>query len=193
MNGDKSNGYQEAADRFMSARDDWIGVATLREWARTLPPGSSILDLGCGHGVPVSQTLIEEGFSVWGVDASSTLLAAFRERFPGSPAECCGVEDSEFFRRTFDGVVAVGLMFLLPADTQAVVIQKVAKALRPGGKFLFTSPEQRVTWRDILTRRESISLGRERYQEILNAAGLVLLGEGVDEGDNHYYFSERHV
>ena len=193
MSDDKSNGYQEAADQFMFARDDWIGVATLREWAQTLPPGASILDLGCGHGVPVSQTLIAEGFSVYGVDASSTLLAAFRERFPHSPAECCAVEDSDFFRRTFDGVVAVGLMFLLPAETQAVVIHKVAKALWPGGKFLFTSPEQRVTWRDILTGRESISLGRERYQQILSAAGLVLLGEGVDEGDNHYYFSERHV
>jgi hypothetical protein len=73
------------------------------------------------------------------------------------------------------------------------VIQKVAKALRPGGKFLFTSPEQPVTWRDILTGRESISLGRERYRQILNAAGLVLLGEGLDEADNHYYFSERHL
>ena len=191
MNTDKSNGYQEAADRFMSARDNWIGVAILREWARRLPAGAAILDLGCGHGVPVSEALMAEGFTVYGVDASSKLLAAFQERFPRSTVECCAVEDSEFFLRAFDGVVAVGLMFLLQADTQEVVIQKVAKALKPGGKFLFTSPLQQGTWRDILTDRESISLGRERYLQILSAAGLVLVGEAVDEGDNHYYFSVR--
>lgn len=188
---DNSNGYEAAADRFMSTRSSRIGERTVREWGRTLAPGSSILDLGCGHGVPISQALIEEGFTVYGVDASSTLIAAFRKRFPDSPTECSPVENSEFFGRTFDGVVAWGLMFLLSADTQAAVIHKVARALSPGGKFLFTAPEQSATWRDALTSRESISLGNERYLQILHDAGLVLVGEAVDEGNNHYYFTSK--
>lgn len=184
---DTSNGYEDVAEDFMSARNVRIGPSTVREWSRTLPPGSSILDLGCGHGVPVSKILIEEGFDVYGVDGSAKLIRAFRERFPGAHAECSAVEDSEFFGRTFDGVVAIGLMFLLTPSIQAEVIRKVSRALSPGGKFLFTSAKEAVEWRDSLTGRGSVSLGVERYVEILREVGLTLVGEEVDEGRNHYY------
>jgi hypothetical protein len=101
------------------------------------------------------------------------------------------VEDSEFFHRTFDGVVAWGLMFLLPADVQRIVIGKVATALNPAGKFLFTSPQEASTWRDALTGRTSISLGGQVYRQILRDTGLILVGETFDEGDNHYYFVSK--
>jgi 2-polyprenyl-3-methyl-5-hydroxy-6-metoxy-1,4-benzoquinol methylase len=188
---DKSNGYEEAAERFMSARNPGVGAATVREWSQTVAPRSSILDLGCGHGVPISQVLTEEGFTVYGVDASAKLIAAFRKRFPNAHVECSAVEDSEFFRRRFDGVVAVGLMFLLRTEIQRIVIGKVAKALSPGGKFLFTSPRDAVSWSDALTGRASISLGVEQYERILRAEGLILIGERSDEGDNHYYFVSK--
>jgi hypothetical protein len=44
------------------------------------------------------------------------------QRFPNALAECSAVEDSEFFQRKFDGVVAWGLLFLLPPGIQSVVI-----------------------------------------------------------------------
>ena len=188
---DKSNGYDRIAQTFMRARNPRIGSATVREWSKSLSPGTVILDLACGYGVPISQALIDEGFAVWGVDASPSLMAAFRERFPNAPAECAAVEDSEFFRRTFDAVVAWGLMFLLPAETQATVIRKVARALNSGGRFLFTSLAKPFTWSDTLTGRTSISLGREKYEEILRAEGLSLVGDAVDEGDNYYYFVRK--
>jgi SAM-dependent methyltransferase len=136
---DPSNGYEEIAGQFMAARNGRVGRATVREWGRTLPAGSSILDLGCGHGVPISQTLIEDGFAVYGVDASTQMIAAFRERFPGARAECSTVEDSTFFGRKFDGVIAWGLMFLLPVESQAAVIKKVAGALNSGRDVSFYS------------------------------------------------------
>lgn len=188
---DKSNGYEEIAGHFMAARNCRIGPSTVREWSRRLPRGSAILDLGCGFGVPISQALIEEGFTVYGIDASARLIAEFRKRFPEAPAEHSAVEDSEFFRRTFDAIVAWGLMFLLPADLQPLVIYKAARALKPGGKFLFTSPKDVVTWNDSLTGRESISLGAERYEQILRAEDMVLVGDTTDEGDNYYYLSSK--
>src|ERR1051326_7328608 len=125
----------------MRARNTRIGPSTVREWSRTLARGASILDLGCGHGV-VSQPLAEEGFALWGVDASAKLVAAYRERFPDAHVECAAAEESDFFGRTFDGVVAWGLLFLLPGDVQRRVIGKVARALNPGGRFLFTADRE---------------------------------------------------
>jgi 2-polyprenyl-3-methyl-5-hydroxy-6-metoxy-1,4-benzoquinol methylase len=188
---DPSNGYEEVAESFMALRNQDIGVAIVREWSHTLPPGSSILDLGCGHGIPVSQALIEEGFAVFGIDASAKMIAAFDARFPQVQAECAAVEESGFFSRQFDGVAAVGLMFLLAVDVQTLVIRKVAQALHPGGKFLFTSPKECCTWKDLQTGRESISLGAEAYHQILRAEGLVLDGEQIDGGGNHYYLASK--
>lgn len=188
---DKSNGYEQIAETFMRARNPRIGPATVREWSKTLPPGTSVLDLGCGYGAPISQVLIEEGFVVYGVDASVKLITAFRERFPNARAECAAVEDSEFFCRTFDGIIAWGLMFLLPPDVQTTVIGKVAKALNPGGKFLFTSLQKVLTWSDALTGRMSTSLGAEAYEQILRAEGLVPIANAVDEGENYYYFVSK--
>lgn len=188
---DKTNGYEEMAERFMQARNPRIGADTVLEWSKRLAPGSSILDLGCGHGVPISQTLSEAGFAIYCVDASAKMIQTFRKRFPTAKAECSAVEESEFFGRTFDGIVAWGLLFLLPADLQSAVVHKVAKGLNPSGNFLFTSPREAVQWQDALTGRESVSLGAGRYRQLLQAEGLILVGEASDEGDNYYYLARK--
>jgi len=189
---DRSNGYEACAAEFIARRGrSSIGVATIRTWARSLPKGAAILDLGCGSGVPIAQALLSDGFAVWGVDASPTLVAAFRRRFPQSLVACEPVEDSALFDRTFDAAIAVGLMFLLPVDTQRALIRRVARALKAGGRFHFTSPAEACTWMDVLTGRPSQSLGAAAYATAIAEAGLTLLGEERDEGDNHYYDCRR--
>jgi cyclopropane fatty-acyl-phospholipid synthase-like methyltransferase len=164
-----------------------IGVETVRRWARSLPQGSVVLDLGCGHGLPLSMALFDEGCVVYGVDASPSMVAAFRDRLPHAHVICEPVEDSRFFGRRFDGALAWGLLFLMTEDSQQRLIRKVALALNPGGRLLFTSPAQACTWVDVLTGRESQSLGAETYRALLSEAGLTIVGEYTDEADNDYY------
>jgi len=121
------------------------------------------------------------------VDASRKMVRAFQERFPRVPIECGAVEDSAYFNRAFDGIVAWGLLFLLPEATQAGVIIKIAKALNAGGLFLFNAPLAAVRWKDPVTNRESVSLGKQAYAELLLSQGLTLIGNMLDEGGNHYY------
>lgn len=188
---DASGGYEALAREFMHRRDPTIGVESVRQWSRELPSGGAVLDLGCGHGVPISRALVHDGFRVYGVDASAALVAAFRERFPQALVACEAVEHSRFFGRTFDGVLAWGLLFLLEPETQVALIQRVASALEPGGRFLFTAPEQACTWADVLTGRQCVSLGSDVYRTTLAAAGLALLGEHEDEGGNHHYDARK--
>ncbi len=185
---DPSNGYEAVATEFIAVRQQsGVGVATVRAWGRSLPQGATILDLACGFGVPNSQALINDGFVIYGVDASPSLITEFRGRFPDVNVDCEAVEDSRFFDRTFDGVIAVGLLFLLSEDSQRDLIRRVGLALNSGVRFLFTSPAQSCTWTDILTGRESLSLGADAYKAIISGARLNLVGEHSDEGDNHYY------
>ena len=191
-NADRSNGYEAVSGEFITGRTrSSVGAATVRQWAKALPPGGDVLDLGCGPGAPISQTLVDEGLNVYGVDASPSMIAAFRARFPHASAERSDVEDSQFFGRSFDGVVAWGLMFLLPPDAQVNLIHKVAAGLKPGGRFLFTAPRQICEWSDNLTGRKSVSLGSDAYRRILESAGLLLDDETEDEGENHYYFVRK--
>ncbi len=168
-----------------------VGVDTVRAWAETLPRGAAILDLGCGHGMPISAALLEAGLTLYAVDASATLTEAFRVRFPGVPVQCRAVEHSDFFGRTFDGAVAWGLLFLLSPDVQEDLIVKVANTVTPGGSFLFTAPKQRVEWTDVMTGQRSVSLGAEVYRSLIAAAGLEVIGEREDEGSNYYYVTRK--
>jgi SAM-dependent methyltransferase len=137
--------------------------------------------------VPISETLVNEGCVVSGVDASPTLVAAFQRRFPHAQVVCETAEESDFFGRTYDGVVAIGLIFLLQPDVQRAVIRRAASALKPWGRFLFTAPTQVGTWPDFMTGRQSVSLGDDEYRRALAGAGLVVIAEYVDEGESHYY------
>lgn len=185
---DKSHGYEALAETFMRIRNRRIGPVVMREWCRTLPPGAVVLDLGCGFGVPITEVLVEAKFRVFAVDASAAMIRALRERFPEVEVECAAVEESGFLGWEFDGIVAWGLLFLLPPGTQELVIHRAAKALRGGGKFVFTAPSAAQRWKDAMTEEESVSLGAERYKDLLSDAGFTVVDEREDEGENHYYF-----
>jgi ubiquinone/menaquinone biosynthesis C-methylase UbiE len=187
---DMANGYEERAAEFMRWRHPHIGQKMARDWASVFAPGATVLELGCGDGV-ISEVLVEAGLTLYAVDASPTLLRAFRERFPNVQTECAAAEESSYFDRWFDGAIAVGLIFLLPEDAQRIVLSKVANVLKQGGRLLFTAPRQACSWVDELTKRESRSLGLEAYESLLRGLGFDVSSGRVDEGENHYFFAVK--
>jgi cyclopropane fatty-acyl-phospholipid synthase-like methyltransferase len=191
---DVSNGYENIAEIYIKGRGravNGIGSSTTRAWARTFNKGSAILDLGCGTGIPVTKILLEAGLNAYAVDASPKMVEDFRQNFPHVPVACESVERSPFFNRPFDGIIAVGLLFLLSEETQLALIPKMAAALNPGGKLMFTAPLDRVEWKDIMTEQDSRSLGGEQYRKLILASGLFIGEEFDDEGGNHYFSGVR--
>lgn len=188
---DRSNGYEGAAAEFLAVRggprSTRIGAEKVRTWARQLPRGCAVLDLGCGSGVPITEVLIDQGLAVYGVDASPSLVSAFKQRWPDAPIECEPVEESQFFCRQFDAVLAWGLVFLLSAPSQRKLIRRINNALKSGGHLLFTSPAEAVAWNDAITGQLSRSLGAAEYQRELSSVGLTVIDQYYDEGRNHYF------
>src|SRR5258708_27208221 len=174
---DPSNGYESVSKEFLTHRGDSrgrstaIGVKEVRKWAKTLPRGSSVIDLGCGPGFPITVVLVEQGLQVFGVDAAPSFVAAFQRNLPGTPVVCESVLESRCFDRTFDAVLSIGMMFLLKAEEQHRLIRRFAEILPPGGRLLFTSSAKPAVWNDAMTGMESISLGGEAYRQLLGTAG----------------------
>jgi len=188
---DRSNGYEGIAREFLalrgSGRSKGVGVKAVRDWARGLPPGAAVIDLGCGPGFPITEVLVAEGLEVFGVDAAPSFVEAFARNLPNAPVALEAVQDSRFFDRTFDGVLAWGLMFLLAVKEQRRLIERIAGILRPGGRLLFTSPRESIVWTDAMTGLESRSLGAGEYRRHLSRVGLSVIREYEDEGRNHYF------
>jgi SAM-dependent methyltransferase len=187
-----ANGYERIASEFLARRGKagstgGVGTSHVRAWAHTLSPGAEVLDLGCGSGFPITRVLIDAGLRVSAVDASPTLVAAFRHNFPNIPVACETVEESTFFGRTFDATLAWGLWFLLPVAVQQELPQRLATILRPSGRLLMTAPAEPLTWLDGMTGEESHSFGAETYRQLLKGAGFSVIREYEDEGENHYY------
>lgn len=189
---DPSNGWDAAADILVRDRSrSTIGVAVLRDWARDLPAGASVLDLGCGAGAPVSQTLADLGFHVAGIDGSPRLIAAYRQRFPDADVACEAAETSSWFDRPFDAIVSIGMMFFLDEAAQRAVIRRFGTTVVPGGRVLITVPWQTATWIDPTTKRPNRSLGRREYVNAFAAAGFDVIGMPVDEGENQHLAAVR--
>ena len=128
-----------------------------------------------------------EGLKVFGIDAAPSFVQAFRSNLPNTPVACEAVQDSRFFDRDFDGVLAWGLIFLLSREDQRRLIKKIAEIVVPGGRLLFTSPAEPLVWNDAMTGLESRSLGADEYRMQLSVVGLSISGEYEDEGQNLYY------
>ncbi len=194
---DGSNGYEAVAPLYIAGRGarpsvgDSIGASIVKAWAGDFCAGATVLDIGSGPGEPSTRILEEAGLTTYAVDASATMVAAFRKRFPGVPIEHNTVEASEFFSRTYHGVLAWGLLFLLEPESQALVIEKVARALEPQGRFLFTAPRHPLEWSDGMTGCRSQSLGAHAYERLLGDVGLTRVADAQDEGGNDYFFFEK--
>jgi SAM-dependent methyltransferase len=107
----------------------------VEEFAALLPVPGSVLDLGCGAGVPSTRRLAET-FAVVGADISAVQIGLARRNVPGARFVCADVVDLEFAPASFDGVCALYSISHIPREEHSGVFARVRRWLRPGGVFL---------------------------------------------------------
>ena len=131
--------------------------------ADAVPPGSRVLDAGCGTG-RVAIELARRGYDVVGVDLDPSMLSVARDTAPALRWVEADLATAEPPDGPYDAVVLAGnVMIFLAPGTEPDVVRHVVGALRPGGLLVagFTVEVKRLPLAD--------------YDRYAAAAGLELV------------------
>ncbi|MGP3957680.1 class I SAM-dependent methyltransferase [Nonomuraea sp. 3N208] len=133
-------GYNALSYRYRSDDADegeytrWLKVLQSR-----LPTRASVLDLGCGCGIPVARSLAAAGHEVTGVDISDVQLQRARRLVPTGTFVQADAMTLDLPHATFDAVVCLYTLIHMPLDQQPGLIERIATWLRPSGWLLATT------------------------------------------------------
>ena len=134
--------YEDNAAAWDSMRGTSVRLEKpwLDRFASLLPPGGTVLDIGCGSGEPIAGDLIERGFKVTGVDSSPSMIALCRSRFPGQEWIAADMRRLDLGRR-FDGILLWHSSFHLTPVDQRALFPRLAAHADPSAVLMFTSGE----------------------------------------------------
>lgn len=184
--------YDDKAGDWIADRGRTLGrggsvlneAAALDRFADALPPGGTVLDVGCGSGWPWGAALLDRGLRVTGLDASPRLIAHATETLPDGEWI---VGDMRTFDlgRTFDGVLIWYSLFHLTPEDQRTALGRILSHAGPTTAVLMTAGWGKAgvsvgEWRGEPLYHASLALAA--YEEILEQAGFAT--EPLDQPDD---------
>src|SRR5687768_5315399 len=97
-------GYNSIASRYLAERTrDSADVRLLDDFIERLPANATVLDAGCGAGVPIAQ-ILSERFKVTGVDFSEAQIELAGKNVPAAKFICVDMTKMDFPENSFDGI-----------------------------------------------------------------------------------------
>jgi cyclopropane fatty-acyl-phospholipid synthase-like methyltransferase len=134
------DGYDQIADQYLAAvapaRADDQRDAWTEQLLQRLAPASTVLDLGCGPGVPSAAMLEAAGHHVVGVDISPRQIELARRNVPSGSFVVCDVVDFTAEPASFDAAMALYSLTHVPRDRYPALFARLVEWLRPGAWLL---------------------------------------------------------
>jgi SAM-dependent methyltransferase len=170
--------YERHAHRWDARRSATaeLELPWLTRFAALLPPGATVLDMGCGNGRPLAAWLAAQGHAITGVDSSPAMLALCRQRFPTQRWLQADMRALQL-GQTFLGLLAWDSFFHLAADDQRRMFAVFRAHARPGTVLMFTSGP---AYGEAIGEFEGeplfhASLSPDEYRRLLAQAGFEVL------------------
>ncbi|ARZ68135.1 class I SAM-dependent methyltransferase [Streptomyces sp. HU2014] len=178
----QAEAFDSIGDRYDEAFPHKEGQLDAGAWlAAELPPGSRILDLGCGTGLPTARQLSDAGHQVLGVDISAGMLDLARGNVPKAEFRLADLADLRDGRLgAFDGVAAFFALLMLPRAEIPHALRMLHDLLRPGGLLALSMVEADVDDFAIPFLGNTIRVSgylREELRQVVCEAGFEIAGE----------------
>ncbi|WP_367319028.1 class I SAM-dependent methyltransferase [Streptomyces sp. HUAS ZL42] len=182
-------GQAEAFDaigtRYDQAFPHKEGQVAAAEWLiKSLPPGSRVLDLGCGTGLPTARGLADAGLTVIGIDLSRGMVALARENVPAAEFHQLDIADlrpggaGDLGR--FDAAAAFFSLLMLERAEIPLALETVHHLLVPDGLFVLSMVEADVDDFSIPFIGSTIRVSgylRDDLREVVETAGFEIVEE----------------
>ena len=129
-------GYNSISETYLGARlRDSEDVSLLGDFTKRLPPRATILDAGCGSGIPIAR-LLSPMFRVRGVDFAISQLRLARRLVPDAEFLCADMTRLPFREGAFDAICSYYAIIHVPRDEHPGLLEGFRRVLRPGGLLL---------------------------------------------------------
>jgi SAM-dependent methyltransferase len=193
-------GYNAIADRYLAERTrDSEDVRLLDEFIERLPADATVLDAGCGAGIPISQ-MLSERFQVTGVDFSEAQIELARKNVPNAEFLCEDMTKLDFPDVTFDGIVSYYAIIHIPREEHQPLFTNFHRMLKPGGfALLCLGAEHLIDDVDenyLGTRMYWSHYDAETYLKMLKECGFTIIWsrhvtDATCEGSGHLFVLSR--
>ena len=129
-------GYNAIVAKYLASRStDSEDIQLLDELVQRLPRGATVLDAGCGAGVPVTRTL-SQFFAVTGVDFAEEQIRLARSLVPQAQFLCQDLTEFALPGESFDAVCSYYAIIHIPREEHEPLLRNFYRMLKPGGLAL---------------------------------------------------------
>ncbi|MFW9788022.1 MAG: class I SAM-dependent methyltransferase [Candidatus Thorarchaeota archaeon] len=184
-------GYNRIAKEYYTERDLFKNEEEIQEFISFLPEKGVVLDIGCGGGVPVLRTLVDNGFEAKGIDFSQGMLDLAKENVPEAELILGDITKTDFEPESFDGIISTYAFIHIFRTEHPRLYGKIFTWLKPGGVMLVGTA--RTEWEEIsdffgVPMAWSHPDARESLQLVNNTGFEVLFERLVTTGDETAYW-----
>lgn len=183
------DGYDKVASTYLVNRDRLKSGKYVQQLLKLLPKKSTILDLGCGAGIPVDDMLIKAGHFVTGIDISSEQIKLARKNCRGGDyvvGDILRLKENEY---QVKAVVSFYTLFHFSRSDHLRLIRIFASYLSTDGILLITMGDREFEGPHTLhgVAMWSSQYGTVKNLELVKSAGFKILSNEIDTsgGERH--------
>jgi 2-polyprenyl-3-methyl-5-hydroxy-6-metoxy-1,4-benzoquinol methylase len=184
-------GYNKIAKEYYSDRDLFKNEKKIQEFISLLPESGTVLDIGCGGGIPVLRTLVDNGYDAKGIDFSQTMIELAKQNVPEAEFILGDITKTDFESESFDGIISTYAFIHIFRTQHPLLYTKIFNWLKPGGIMLVSTAS--TEWEEIhdyfgVPMAWSHPASRESLQ-LVNKTGFEVLSERlVTTADETHYW-----
>ncbi len=182
---EQADAFDAIGDRYDEAFPHKEGQLAAGGWlAASVPPGSRVLDLGCGTGLPTAGQLADAGLRVTGVDLSAGMITRASANVPAAQflrADIAHLPAGEpLAPGSFAGVAAFFSLLMLRRAEIPPALLAIHTLLEPGGLLALSMVEADVDDVPIPFLGHTIRVSgylRDELRQVVTDAGFEVIKE----------------
>ena len=181
--------YSELGKRYEDAFGHNPGLRKIiQRFLSLLPSDTTVLDVGCGTGKPVSFMIAESGRRPYGIDLSPVMVELSKKQVPQGTFQNCDMLRFTSSPASFGGATAVLSLFGLSRGEITQMAQRFFQWIQPGGFLLIgvfgaedcqSTPEQYDEDGECAHGIESTFMGHKSFMTLFTKLGWNHMLEGA--------------